>query len=112
MQCTPQQNGPVKSAVAMIVKAGWTARLESNKIFPNVHLEGLKGVRDRVGMKQGLESVLWAAETFNRSASSTNVGIISLHEVFYGGRPPLPLLPFFQPAYHRAPQQRKTDPRA
>ena len=34
------------------------------------------------------------------------------HEIFYGSRPRLPLLPFLQPAYHRVPRQRKTDPRA
>ena len=34
------------------------------------------------------------------------------HEIFYGSRPWLPLLPFLQPAYHRVPRQQKTDPRA
>ena len=34
------------------------------------------------------------------------------HDIFYGSRPRLPLLPFLQPAYHRVPRQRKTDPRA
>ena len=37
---------------------------------------------------------------------------LSPHESFYGSRPRLPLLPFLQPAYHRVPRQRKTDPRA
>ena len=37
---------------------------------------------------------------------------LSPHEIFYGSRPRLPLLPFLQPAYHRVPRQRKTDPRA
>ena len=37
---------------------------------------------------------------------------LSPHEIFYGSRPRLPLLPFFQPAYHRVPRQRYTDPRA
>ena len=37
---------------------------------------------------------------------------LSLHEIFYGSRSRLPLLPFLQPAYHRVPRQRKTDPRA
>ena len=37
---------------------------------------------------------------------------LSLHEIFYRSRPRLPLLPFLQPAYHRVPRQRKTDPRA
>ena len=33
-------------------------------------------------------------------------------EAFYGGRPPLPLLSFFQPTYYHVPQQRKIDSRA
>ena len=37
---------------------------------------------------------------------------LSPHEIFYGSRPRLPLLPFLQPAYYRVPRQRKTDPRA
>ena len=37
---------------------------------------------------------------------------LSPHEIFYGSRSRLPLLPFLQPAYHRVPRQRKTDPRA
>ena len=37
---------------------------------------------------------------------------LSPHELSYGSRPRLPLLPFLQPAYHRMPRQRKTDPRA
>ena len=37
---------------------------------------------------------------------------LSSHEIFYGNRPRLPLLPFLRPAYHRVPRQRKTDPRA
>ena len=37
---------------------------------------------------------------------------LSPHEIFYGSRPRLPLLPFLQPAYHRVPRQRNTDPRA
>ena len=37
---------------------------------------------------------------------------LSPHETFYGSRPRLPLLPFLQPTYHRAPRQRKTYSRA
>ena len=37
---------------------------------------------------------------------------LSPHEIFYGSRPRLPLLPFLRPAYHCVPRQRKTDPRS
>ena len=36
---------------------------------------------------------------------------LSPHEILYGSRPRLPLLPFLQPAFHRLPRQRKTDHR-
>ena len=59
-----------------------------------------------------MESLLWASECFNRSASAANDGWLSPHDICYGNRPPLPLLPFFQPCYHGVPRQRKSDPRA
>ena len=59
-----------------------------------------------------MESLLWASECFNRSATAAYDGWLSPHEMFHGNRPPLPLLPFFQPAYHRVPRQHKSDPRA
>ena len=41
---TPQQNGPMESGLSRAIKAGHAARLEVNKLFPDVHLEILKGV--------------------------------------------------------------------
>ena len=38
---TPQQNGPVESGLSRAIKAGHAARIEVNKLFPNVHLERL-----------------------------------------------------------------------
>ena len=43
---TPQQNGPVESGLSRAIKAGYAARLEVDKLFPDIHLEKLKGVRD------------------------------------------------------------------
>ena len=41
-----------------------------------------------------------------------NDEVLSPHEIFYGSRPRLPLLPFLLPAYHHVPRQRKMGPRA
>ena len=41
---TPQQNGPVGSGLSRAIKAGHAARLEVNKLFPEIHIERLKGV--------------------------------------------------------------------
>ena len=108
---TPQQNGPVENAIARAVKAGHAARLGFPKLFPDVRLEETRGCTDPAGTSFWLESLLWASECLNRSGSSANAGWLSPHEVFYGSRPPLLLLPFFHPAFYRTPRQRKTEPR-
>ena len=55
---------------------------------------------------------MWASEGFNRSATTANSGMLSPYEIFYGSRPPLPVLPFCKPAYHRVPRQGKLDGQA
>ena len=109
---TPQQNGPVESGLSRTIKVGHAARIEVNRLFPNVHLEKLKGVRDPDGSILWMESGLWASEGFNRSATTANSGMLSPHEVFFGSHPPMPVLPFCKPAYHRVPRQSKLDRQA
>ena len=64
------------------------------------------------GSSLWLKSVLWASEGFNRSATAANSGMLSPHEVFFGGRPPMPVLPFCKPACHHVPRRSKMDPQA
>ena len=109
---TPQQNGPVESGLSRAIKAGHAARIEVNRLFPDVHLDKLKGVRDPDGTGLWMESVLWASEGFNRSATTANAGMLSPHEMFFGSRPPMPILPFCQPAYHRIPRHGKLERQA
>ena len=104
---TPQQNGPLESGLSRPIKAGYAARIEVSELFPDVHLERLKGLRDPDGSSLWMESILWACEGLNRSATTSNSGMLSSHEVFFGGRPPMPVLPFCKPAYHRVPRQSK-----
>ena len=94
------------------MKSWLAARSKAKKIFPYVQLEIVKSVNDRVWTKLWVDSMLWTAEIINRSATSANAGLLSPYEVFYKERPPMPLLIFFQPLYHRIPQQRRTEPRA
>ena len=109
---TPQQNGPVESGLSRSIKAGHAARIEVNRLFPDVHLEQLKGVRDPDGTSLWMESVLWASEGFNRSATTASGGMLSPYEIFYGSRPPIPTLPFCKPACHRIPRHGKLDRQA
>ena len=106
---TPQQNGPVENGLSRVIKAGHAARIEVNRLFPNVHLEQLKGVRNPDGTSLWMESVLWASEGFNRSATKANGGMLSPYEIFYESHPPMPTLPFCKPAYHRIPRHGKLD---
>ena len=55
---TGAQNGLVENALARTMNAGLAARLEVSKIFPSVHLDGGKGVRDQIGTKLWLVPVL------------------------------------------------------
>ena len=59
-----------------------------------------------------MDSVFWASKGFNRSATTTNSGMLSPHEIFFRGRPPMPVVPFCKPAYHRVPWQSKMDRQA
>ena len=101
---TPQQNGPVEAGLSRVIKAGHAARIEAKKLFPDVHLEHLKGVRDPDDTSLWMVSVLWALEGFNHFAATANGGMLSPYELFYGSRPPMPVLPFCKPAYHRVPR--------
>ena len=44
--------------------------------------------------------------------TTANSGKLSPHEIFFGCRPPMPVLPFCKPAYHRVPRQSKMDRQA
>ena len=109
---TPQQNGPVESALWTAFKVGHAARLEISKIYPYIHLNEVAGSTDAAASSLWMKLLHWASESFNWSTTAANDGWLSPHEIFYGNRQPLPLLPFFQPAYHGVHRQRKSDPRA
>ena len=109
---TQQQNGPVESGLLRAIKAGHKARTEGNRLFPDVYPERLKGVRNPDDSSLWMKSVLWASEGFNRSATTANSGMLFPHEIFFGGRPPMPVLPFCKPAYHCVPRQSKLDRQA
>ena len=102
----------MESGLSRAIKAGHAARIEVNKLFQDVHLETLKGVRDPVDSSLWMESVLWASEGLNRSATMASSEMLYPQEVFFGGQPPMPVLSFCKPAFHRVPRQNKMDRQA
>ena len=88
------------------------ARLGVPQLYPDIRLKEIRGCTDAAGTSLWLESLLWASKCYNRAATSVNDEWLFPHEILYGSRPRLPLLPFLQPTYHRVPRQRNTDPRA
>ena len=109
---TPQQNEPVERVTSRALKTGHAVRLGVPKLYPDICLKEVRSFTDTAGTSLWLESLLWSLECFSRATTSGNDEWLSPHDIFYGNHPHLPLLPFFQPAYHRVPRQRKTDPRA
>ena len=63
---TPQQNGPVESAISSVLKAGNAARLGVPKIYPDIRLKEVKGFMDASARSPWIESLLWASKCFNR----------------------------------------------
>ena len=65
---TPQQNGPVKSALWRAYKAGHAARLGISDVYTDIRLEEFKGSTDAAATSLWMESLFWASECLNRSA--------------------------------------------
>ena len=65
---TPQQNGPVESAISRAFKAGHATRLGIPQLYPDIRLEEIRGCTDAAGTSLWLESLLWASECYNRAA--------------------------------------------
>ena len=82
---TPEQNSPVEREFSRAIKPGHALRIEVNKLFPDIHLETMKGVRNPDGSCLWLEYTLWACKGFNRSATTANSRIRCPQEAFYGG---------------------------
>ena len=102
----------MESGLSRTIEAAHASRLEVKKLFPDVHLERLRGARDRDGSSLWMEYILCASEGFNRSATTANSGMLSPHEVLLGGRPPIQVLPFCKSACQCVPRRSKMDPQA
>ena len=109
---TPKHNAPVESSIWRAAKAGHAARMAVSRLFPGVQLEAVKNVCSANGGRLWLDAILWGAECMSRSATTANAGMKSPHEAYYGSRPELKLLAFFQPGYMRVVRDQKSQPQA
>ena len=83
---TPQQNGPVKSAISRELKAGHAAQHGVPQLYPDIRLEEIRGCTDAEGTILWLELLLWASECFNSATTLVNDEWLSPHNIFYGSR--------------------------
>ncbi|CAB1113943.1 unnamed protein product [Ectocarpus sp. CCAP 1310/34] len=64
---------------------------------------------DANGHRLWLASSIWASGCFNRSATSANPAWMSPFEAFFGRKPPLKVVPFFQEGMMRVKRASKAD---
>ena len=104
---TPQQNAVVENAIWRVMKAGHAARREALRLFPSAGITRVPHLNENLDTLW-LEAAVWAADCFNRSATTANPGRISPYEVFSGKRPHLQLVPFMQPGMMRVHRSTKS----
>ncbi|CAB1098628.1 unnamed protein product [Ectocarpus sp. CCAP 1310/34] len=104
---TPKQNAVVESAIWRAMKGGHAARRHI-LAMGHVDLSSVPNVGVN-GHRLWLASALWASACFNRSATKANLGWMSPFEAFFGRKPPLTVVPFFQEGMMRVKRATKAD---
>ncbi|CAB1121534.1 unnamed protein product [Ectocarpus sp. CCAP 1310/34] len=104
---TPKQNTVVESAIWRAMKGGHAARRHI-LAMGHVDLSSIPNVGVN-GHRLWLASALWAFACFNRSATKANLGWMSPFEAFFGRKPPLTVVPFFQEGMMRVKRATKAD---
>ncbi|CAB1101198.1 unnamed protein product [Ectocarpus sp. CCAP 1310/34] len=104
---TPNQNAVVESVIWRAMKEGHAARRHI-LAMGHVDLSSIPNVGVN-GHRLWLGSALWASACFNRSATKVNLGWMSPFEAFFGQKPPLTVVPFFQEGKMRVKRATKAD---
>ncbi|CAB1098288.1 unnamed protein product [Ectocarpus sp. CCAP 1310/34] len=104
---TPKQNAVVESAIWRAMKGGHAARRHI-LAMGHVDLSSIPNVGVS-GHRLWLASALWASACFNRSATKANLGWMSPFEAFFGWKPPLTVVPFFQEGMMRVKRATQAD---
>ncbi|CAB1107700.1 unnamed protein product [Ectocarpus sp. CCAP 1310/34] len=104
---TPKQNAVAESAIWRAMKGGHAARRHILSMA-HVDLASVPNIGAN-GQRLWLSSALWASGCFNRSATKANQGWMSPFEAFFGRKPPLTVVPFFQEGRMRVKRATKAD---
>ena len=104
---TPKQNAVAESAIWRAMKGGHAARRHILSMA-HVDLASVPNIGAN-GQRLWLSSALWASGCFNRSATKANQGWMSPFEAFFGRKPPLNVVPFFQEGRMRVKRAIKAD---
>ncbi|CAB1102712.1 unnamed protein product [Ectocarpus sp. CCAP 1310/34] len=104
---TPKQNAVAESAIWRAMKGGHAARRHILSMA-HVDLASVPNIGAN-GQRLWLSSALWTSGCFNRSATKANQGWMSPFEAFFGRKPPLNVVPFFQEGMMRVKRAIKAD---
>lgn len=85
----------VENAIWRAMKPGDADRREALRLLPAADLNKVPHPQDSLNCLW-LDSIVWAADGINRSATSANPKRLSPHKVFTGKPPHLQIVPFLQ----------------
>ena len=100
---TSELNGCAERMIAILDTAGLAARVHAKRRFPGVPVNVDTLWR---------ESLKWAADAFNRAATSANPGMKSSNCRYYRNEPDLMIRAFLRPGFYRRTKRRKDEPHA
>ena len=88
----------------MIKSAALAARIQASELFPHYSIPEQASL--------WAESIKWACDAYNRTATVANSGNRSPHEMFYGVTPQSSPMPFLKPGFCKFKRGNKVDPKA
>ena len=101
-------DGAAERALGIIEKVSKAARIEAPLLFPEAEVPDFS----QTGYLWA-EAMLWACDSLNRTATTSNPDRKTPHEMFYGTIGKVRMIPFLKPAFYRpGKDQPKDQPRA
>ena len=101
---SPEMNGTAERALGLIESSAMAARLQAKETFAGI----LRPPSDRLWA----ESMRWACDCLNRTATTANPQSKSPYEMWFDKPADLKLLPFLKPGFCRQRRLHKLEPKA